>query len=44
MWAFRFTDLEGNASVAYANIGAFVAATFIPSELNAAVASLTNVT
>jgi hypothetical protein len=33
-----------SASVAYANIGAFVAAAFIPSELNAAVASVTNVT
>jgi hypothetical protein len=32
------------ASVAYANIGAFVAADFIPSELRAAVASVTNVT
>jgi len=33
-----------NASVARANIGAFVAAAFIPSELNTAVASVTNVT
>ena len=33
-----------NASVACANIGAFVAAAFIPSELNAAVASVTNAT
>jgi hypothetical protein len=33
-----------NASVAYANIGAFVAAAFIASELNAAVASVTDVT
>ena len=33
-----------NASVACANIGAFVAAAFIPSEPNAAVASVTNVT
>jgi hypothetical protein len=33
-----------SASVAYANIGAFVAAAFIRSELNAAVASVTNVT
>jgi hypothetical protein len=33
-----------NASVARANIGAFVAAAFIRSEPNAAVASVTNVT
>jgi len=33
-----------NALVAYANIAAFVVAVFIPSEPNAAVASLTNVT
>jgi hypothetical protein len=33
-----------NASVACANIGVFVAAALIPSELNAAVASVTNVT
>ncbi len=41
---FTMGSWDINASVAHANIGAFVAAAFIPSELNAAVASVTNVT
>jgi hypothetical protein len=42
--AFTVGSCDINASVACANIGAFVPAAFIPSELNAAVASAANVT